>query len=253
MEARIPFSGFYETKWSEGIDEEENRYAEELAAEYDVPMSEVAALLFRHTKYHDAYRQVARDYVPSFSALIDVPMTYKDMTSPREYNFETDRVFVEVAYKDMLRLARRVGRKALRKAAKDMFTSRSGFISFYDADIARWGPLRGWDHNQLYCLLTAAVDALDEEDWDWSIYEDFLSNGDFSNAFHGALDSEALMLNIGKLVGRRELREELEESDDDGGKRFPVAWSNTADYVNRYNAMNPDVPPTSVVFVRITP
>ena len=236
MEARIPFAGFYESKWSEGVDNEEEEYAKQLATEHDVPLDKVNELLWRHTKFHYAYREVAEKYALAFSAFINVPMTYKDMTSPREYNFETDRVFVEVAYKDMLLLARRVGRNALRKAAKDMFTSRDGFASFYSPDIARWGPLRTWDHNQLHCLLCAAVGVDDEEDWSWSIYEDFSCNGAFSNAFHGAVDTATVMLEIGKLVGERELREELEEDDD--GRRFPVAWSNTADYVARYNKMN---------------
>jgi hypothetical protein len=238
MEARIPFGGFYESMWSSGIDDQEESYAEHLAEEHDVPQSDVAEILFKHTKYHDCYAQVAEDYVSCFKAFINeglgmkIKLTYNDMTSPKYYNFETDNVFADLSYPDALRLARRVGRNALRKAAKDMFTSRDGFISFYRNDISEWGPLRTWDHNQLYCLLTAAVDVIDDENWEWSLYE----NMEFYPAYDKGVDYPAVMLEIGKLVAIKEAAEEAEEQDD--GKRFPVAWKDTADYVAKFNKMN---------------
>ena len=157
------------------------------------------------------------------------------MTSPRYYNFETDKIFVGISYRDAILLARRIGRNALRKAARDMFRSRSGFCSFYRNDPAEWGRLRGWDHNQLYCLTQAAVDVIDDENFEWGLAEDMSGNGVFGEAFHGAVDHEELMLGIGELIGEREA-EEAEENDD--GRRFPVAYADTADYVKRYHEMN---------------
>lgn len=245
MEARIPFGGFYESMWSQGIDNEEEQQAERLAEEPGVPIDQVNELLFRYTKYHEAYLEIAIEYVPAFVDRLNgelglkLEMTYKEMTSPREYNFETDKIFVEISYPDVLRLARKVGRKALRKAAKEMFTSRDGFSSFYNPDISTWGPMRTWDYNQLYALMQAAADTISRDDFDWVIYEDFSYNGVFSRAYDKAVDYQTLMLEIGKLVGKRELQEELEELEEqDDGRRFPVAWYNTADYVKRYREMN---------------
>ena len=242
MEARIPFGGFYDSMWSQGVDEEEREYTEKLAEEHQIPAREISELFFKHTQYRVAHNEVAREYALDFQKVINselklnVSMTFQEMTSPKYYNFETDKIFVEISYPDVLRLARKVGRNALRKAAKAMFTSYDGFISFYSPDISTWGPMREWDHNQLYALMQAAADLVSEQDFDWLMYEDFDCNGIFSTAFDKACDWQTVMLEIGKLVGAKELAEELEEQDD--GRRFPVAWANTADYVKRYNKMN---------------
>lgn len=241
MEARIPFSGFYESMWSQGVDDEEEQWAEGLAEEHGIKQDDIQELLWKHTKYRVAYNHVAQEYVPSFLALIngsldlELEMTYKDMTSPKYYNFETDALYVELSPRDVVLLARRVGLKAIRKAAKQMFTSRDGFISFYSPRIEEWGKLRTWDHNQLYALMHAALDVIGEEDYDWSIYEAMSSNGDFNTAHDKAVDYPTIMFEIGKLVAAKEAAEEAEEDSD---RVYPVAYSGTADYVRRYDAMN---------------
>lgn len=206
MEVRIPFSGFYESMLSGAIDDEEERYIDWLMEDrgFDDEIKPfIQEWLWRHAKYHLAYNHIASIYVDPFENFINeglgltIRLTYKDMTSPREYNFETDKVCAEISYPDALRLARRVGRNALRKAAEDMFTSRSGFISFYDNDPAAWGPLRGWDWNQLYCLMYAALDVIGNEDWDWSIYYDLNESGEFYNAFSEAFNQDELLRDIG--------------------------------------------------------
>lgn len=244
MDARIPFGGFYESMWSRGIDEEEEQYAAYLAEKHEIPQGEIAEMLFRNSMYFLAYRKIASSYVEHFESFIketwgtDVMLQYREMTSPREYNFETDKIFINVMYRDALVLARKIGRNALRRAAKEMFTSRDGFISFYSNDISTWGPLRTWDHNQLYCLFTAAV--ADMEDYDWGIYEHMSESGAFSNAYNLCYDVEEIQFELGKLVGRKEFIEEQEEESDDG-KRFPVAYKDTQDYVRRYEDMNKNI------------
>lgn len=247
MEARIPFAGFYESKWSAGVDSEEEQYFESLKEEHsltDEDMGEMQEWMWRHARYHRSYLHIAQEYVSPFQDFINeglglsIKLTYKDMSSPREYNFETDKIVVEISYEDAIKLARRVGRNALRKAAKDMFTSRDGFISFYRNDPAEWGRLRGWDWNHMYCLFQAAVDVIGEEDYEWPIYEDFSGNGHFGEAFYRAFDEKELLLEVGKIVGKRELKEELEEQAADEDRLFPVAYTDTADYVRRYEEMN---------------
>jgi hypothetical protein len=46
---------------------------------------------------------------------------------------------------------------------KRYFTSRSGFISFYDSDIRKWSNnvLGDWDYNQLGTLLEAVLLTVD--------------------------------------------------------------------------------------------
>ena len=50
-----------------------------------------------------------------------------------------------------------------------MFTSESGFISFYSSDVSSWGDVLTWDCNQLHCLLMAWLET--NHDFDWHDFE----------------------------------------------------------------------------------
>ena len=245
MEARIPFAGFYDSFFSNEIDREEEMYVEHLCERHDIPAIDISEWIWRHVNYGGAYRHVAENYVSPFEAHINeglglsIKLGFNDMTSPREYNFETDKIFVEISYRDALILARRVGRNALRKAAKEMFTGCGGFISFYRNDPAEWGPLRGWDHNQLYCLFQAAIDVIGDDDYEIGIVEAMSGNGVFNDAFHsGIFIEEDLLVHIGKVLGKNEVEEEQAEDQD---RLYPTAWKDTADYVRRYEALNKNI------------
>jgi len=41
-----------------------------------------------------------------------------------------------------------------------MFTSRSGFISYYSPNVSEWGRVEDWDHNQILCALQAYFEYL---------------------------------------------------------------------------------------------
>lgn len=208
-EARIPFAGFYGTMWDDELDCEEEQLAESLAEDYDLSVSDVADKLFYHMDYQEVYKRIAAAYVLRFQDFIneglglDIKLVYNDMTSPREYNFETDKIYVGISYPDAVRLARRVGRDALREAAKAMFTSRSGFISFYPNDPARWGRLAGWDQNHLYALFTAAVEKIGDEDAGWDILDDVRKRGVFSAALDAGLDYSALTAELSAMPGAK--------------------------------------------------
>lgn len=208
-EARIPFAGFYGTMWDDELDREEEQLAESLAEDYGLSASDVADKLFYHMDYREAYKHIAAAYVPQFQDFInkgldlDIKLAFNDMTSPREYNFETDKIYVGISYPDAVRLARRVGRDALRAAAKAMFTSRDGFISFYPNDPARWGRLAGWDQNHLYALFTAAVEKIGDEDAGWDILDDVRKRGVFSSALDAGLDYDALTAELSAMPGAK--------------------------------------------------
>lgn len=243
MLVQIPFSGFYESMWSRGIDDEEERVVESLVEEHGLEAQELTPLVSDKLKYGEAFEYVAQEYVDYFEGWLNaeldlnIKLTFNRMTSPRYYNFETDHIVVDISYRDALILARKVGRNALRKAAKAMFTSRSGFISFYCNDPAEWGRLRGWDECQLKAVFEAALEVVGDDDWDWQIYEVMSGNGVFNNAVDKAVDWRALDLEIGKLLGKKELLEEQEDEKDED-RLYPTNWRSTEDYVAKYNALN---------------
>ena len=166
----IPFSGFYNSIWSGAIDSAQECDAEYQAEQYPaLDASDINEVLSDHTRYRAAYRKLAEAYADKFNDWlakhleVTLTMSFESMTSPKEYNFTTDRIYMEVSREDIAKVYRKVGRAALRAKAKEMFTSRDGFHSFYSPDIEDWGSVRDWDHNQLLCLMEAAVEGTEYE------------------------------------------------------------------------------------------
>lgn len=216
----IPFSGFYESLWSDLVDSEESSFAENEAekqesAEYypetfqpehlRLDAGEIVELTMSHCDYRAAYQSIARDYVDSFIDWAEERLgdaipgfglvaEFEEMTSPREYNFATDRLFALIPYSclaELFRLSEANGHGALAHIIRERFTSYDGFHSHYRNDVESWleKPLDEWDHNELQTLLLAAL-ALAEPDsagerLDWQVYE----HGDFSSHGHEYFDS----------------------------------------------------------------
>lgn len=80
-------------------------------------------------------------------------MVFEEMTSPREYNFETDRIFVQIPHHVLQRIFDLTDTLELKASFARRFTSRSGFWSFYDPVIPE-KPLEDWDHNELGTLFS---------------------------------------------------------------------------------------------------
>lgn len=175
IESTLPFSGFYYTIWSDQLEREEEQQAEWMQEKWpSLETDEIREVLMDHADYPAQCAAVAKAYVDAFENRINeefdlgITLSFKEMTSPREYSFTTDRIFVEVSREDLVRLYRVVGRKRVAEKARERFTSRSGFISFYSPDIGDWGRLREWDYNQVGTIFEAAVGMLDG-DWELSL------------------------------------------------------------------------------------
>ena len=187
----IPFGGFYESLWSSEIDRQETSFAEYEADERQcnadyypddyqpahlrLDQGEIADILYRVTQYRDCYSAVARAYVSGFDDMcaeeLGTPLdsfTFEAMSSPREYNFTTDRLFCDVPLDVMQGLRDRTDPALLAQQFASAFTSRDGFRSFY-SPIVPDKPLEDWDHNELAQLLVAALHGL--EDIDFRVYE----------------------------------------------------------------------------------
>ena len=132
METCIPFSGFYESLWSSEIDSCQEQAIEYFAEEHDIEKEDIEDFFYHYADYGAMQQDIAKAYAKAFGDMLDVSLTMTVMTSPKEYNFTTDRIFVNISVADMAKLYRRVGKNAVRKQAKRLFTSRSGFISYYN-------------------------------------------------------------------------------------------------------------------------
>jgi hypothetical protein len=113
--------------------------------------------------HHEVYLKYAARFTEWLSHYLGVKLEFEEMKSPRFYNFETDRIFAKLSRADFCRLLRKVRGAKLKEIAKEMFTSRSGFISFYSNEISDWGRIDTWDHNQCGAVLAAAVQLFEQK------------------------------------------------------------------------------------------
>jgi len=201
--AVIPFSGFY-SSWHESmLDDALNQMFSDDQGNVNSLLAFRAWDATRWQKVHEAY---AKDYAETFAGTFDLPsLEFEELWSPREYNFTTDRIFVRISIEDIKRAWDRVDRELFTKVCEGMFTSRSGFSSFYNPDWTTWGDIEDWDHNQLLALLAALVD---KEHWDEDGAMEFARcNGEFDNWIYEAM-SEPERTRIFKVQDYLRVREE---------------------------------------------
>jgi len=165
IECRIPFAGFYETTHSHEIDDHmemsrgENWYDQDYG-----------------TEYKDLELEYCEGYTAAFAEAVGVALTFKEMTSPREYNFTTDRIFCTVSAADVERLKAELDLEAMAALVKDHFTSYDGFLSFYSNSYDEWlNQAEPFDHNQICALLECTANQRDPE-WEMWIREDIYLN-----------------------------------------------------------------------------
>ena len=159
--ALVPFAGFYETWHSERIDAVE----EQMFSRDDGSITSQAAYeaFWGNLSYGPVYEAYARAYVAALARVLEIPLDYEEMVSPREYNFQTDRLFAKISRSDLTKALRAVRGKRLNEKAADWFTSRSGFISSYPNRVSRWGRIADWDYNQVGAVLSCYIDKLHEQ------------------------------------------------------------------------------------------
>lgn len=209
-EIRIPFPGFYESVLSYELDSEERNLAEGMAEECDyLTDSDYADLIWRCANYSTAFEYLAREYVDYFNAWVEnetgvnLALEFVEMKSPREYNFETDKIFCRVDFESLKKLFEHMGEKTLEETINGHLKSRSGFISYYSEFVREWKntPLEEWDYNELYMILCALTD---KTEYHWQIAERMLEDGDFYMALDKAIDWKRLAELKADMIAEKE-------------------------------------------------
>lgn len=145
MKALIPFVGFYESAHDADLDD--------AAQEMNVVDRDAISWPIVFQNYAKAYAEAFLDY-------IKVPGTFVDMHSPKEYNFSTDTIAVEVSEADMREAFYRAEKHGLADLVKQEMQERSGFIPYFSQDLDDWGPVVTWKEAQ--CELIFRVLAAEE-------------------------------------------------------------------------------------------
>ena len=130
------FSGFYGSFWSEPCFDGEEDY-------YNIPEDKCFEDFIDWSSY---YRDIAKkycEYVEEVLSDFTSDIKFECIDSPNYYNFSNDSINCEIEFNDSL-----VDQYILdnydefSQYIRDKYTSRDGFISFYENDAPQW--LDGW-------------------------------------------------------------------------------------------------------------
>ena len=198
LESTIPFDGFYESFISDDIDYQIGQQIECDCDIYDLNESEEEVLNDNYLSVNRSYlyNQIAEDYTNFYIEILNrrlkgftLKAKFNLLTSPREYNFETDRIFIDIEKNhaiDFIKYIIKNYKKELENKIKERFTIRSGFWSHYKNGLDFWTKdYSEWDHNQIGTCFE--LFDLEEEDINYSLRE-YLS--------------ETIMDNLGNTLGQ---------------------------------------------------
>lgn len=146
------FSGFYGSKWDDMIDRRIEDEKEHLIDTYDVDEKFIRGAIGASYEYVSECKElIAKWYADIYFDLIyhELDLRFNvesvSITSPRYYNYETDRIFATVSIDmehrevlDKILELMRENHEELRQIIKDNHTSYDGFWSWMSNDVNEW-------------------------------------------------------------------------------------------------------------------
>ena len=194
LESTISFEGFYNSYISSDIEHQIGQQIEWDSDIYDLNEDEQQILFDNYLSINRSsfYNEIAEHYTDLYIDALNerlegftLKAKFNLLTSPREYNFETDRIFIDIERDhaiDFIKYIIKNYKKELEKKIEERFTSKSGFWSHYKNGLDLWTKdYSEWDHNQIgTCFLLFDFDEL-------NFYESL---------------SETIMNNLGNTLGQ---------------------------------------------------
>ena len=188
LESTIPFDGFYNSFISADIEHQIGQQIEWNTDVYDLNVNEEKILWESYLSVNRSYfyNQIAKDYTNFYIDDLNAKLNYaypdhrftlnakfSFLTSPREYNFETDRIFIDIEKDhaiDFIKYIIKHYKKELEEKIKQRFTSRSGYWSYYKNTLDSWTQdYSEWDCNMIGTCFE--LFDLEEEDINYSLRE----------------------------------------------------------------------------------
>lgn len=184
--ARIPFSGFYYSWHNDILENEEDRIFKDYDEEEKY--NHLHEIFNDHVDWREVYEKYARIYVDYLKDKTGIKsMKFEEMTSPREYNFETDRIFVTISRSDLAMMLKKVRGEYLNNTIRKMYSSRDGFISFYPNHISEWPNIEEWDHNHIYAVISSYLNK-EYSEIENEIVEELYGSGELSSILYDSSD-----------------------------------------------------------------
>ena len=155
-ETTIPFQGFYGSIHEnevEGIIEQEIQNLEDEYKKTDKQIQDWLDAI----EYKKIFKAYAQHYVNCINQELDIPsLDFKELNSPKFYNYETDRIFCTLKETDLVQIHKKIiNTSDFKKLVSDTFTPRDGFIPSYSNDVIDWirKPVKSLDHNEIGLLI----------------------------------------------------------------------------------------------------
>jgi hypothetical protein len=158
------FSGFYESIHNSALESEEEYIMEDYPGK-------------KWDDFHWTYdwESYAKKYVSAISSETGLDFKFRNLWSPREYNFATDEIYCYLSSKDVKKISSAIKSETMERLVTERFTSRDGFLSFYSQFLGEWieKKVTDWDEIELGTLLDAWLmennlyEGLDYEGYDY--------------------------------------------------------------------------------------
>lgn len=187
--ARIPFSGFYYSSHDGKLDEALLLMFGDDECE-PTPAHEIA---FDAVEWREVWLAYAQEYVSNLADECDANWQFTRLVSPREYNFATDEIDVEISLKELRRMYRELtahGWQSFRNLVSERLAPRDGFIPFYSNVVEKWGALDEWESPQISLMVESYCNLHCSDEWRaWDCVDD--CNGEVSQMIESAIPQSA--------------------------------------------------------------
>lgn len=195
IEIELPFWGFYESIHDQFIDDAiENgfNYDYDTGEEIELGDEFDTARWNADIDWEKIQRGYAKAYTEEFGDRFDLELEFVEMTSPKYYNFSTDRIFAKVPIGQINRIRKEVeAHPEYPEYIRERYTDRDGFWSNFPSDYKD----EGWTAEELqpvqYCtILEFYLEYIEQdEDWQGFLMDDFRSNGGMDNLVDDAVEA----------------------------------------------------------------
>lgn len=164
------FGGFYQSTFDSFFDDEIDNIIEHYNEENETDLnSDNFIFKYDWVGYSKKIAEHTIDYIKEELPNLINGYVYQDLYMPREYNFNSDEIQIELDFnKDVLLELFTENRIELQEKIKDNFTSCGGFVSFISNDYNAWlEALINFDENDKHLPIMVAqiIDFLLEADY----------------------------------------------------------------------------------------
>ena len=159
-EVGIPFCGFYESAASYLIERDwESRVYDTFCDFKEIPQNKkvleslkdkYSSLIENGLDYKKAKAEIVEKWIEIVSGELGIPLTFGELSSPREYNYTTDKIFCYSELTDLKKILETTPRDMLIKQMEYRHSSYDGFISYISNDITDWESegVENWNCHQ---------------------------------------------------------------------------------------------------------